>query len=348
VTSYQDPESRTFAMLNGDLDFIKDPGEANREIYYDAVGQGKSIKIKTPVPDEGNRVSIHFNQTTKDPVKAKIFQNKDFRIAMSHSINREEVIEVVYKGQGKPAQVGPFEDSALYSEKLANQYIEYNVEEANKILDGILPDKDGEGFRTVDGKRLSIIWTVLDSTYTGGDAVSWAKVAELCVGYFKEVGVEVKIDTIADKILGERRDKNDIEMFIFHGAEGGAGLTALLDPRWHVPGEFWGKFGLGWYLWQTKDPKFADVAVEPPQAVKDIRAAYETATQQTTVDGQIKAMQKVLDASAENFWVIGVTRAAPGYYPISKRLENLPDTWSDGWLEGTAKITRPEQWFLSE
>jgi peptide/nickel transport system substrate-binding protein len=348
VTSFQDPESRTFAMLNGDLDYIKDPGEANREIYYDAVKQGKSLKVKTPALDEGNRVSIHFNQTTKDAAKAKLFQNKDFRIAMSHSINREEVIEVVYKGQGKPAQVGPFENSALYNEKLANQYIEFDVEKANQILDGILPDKDGEGFRTLDGKRLSIIWTVLDSTYTGGDAVSWAKVAELCVGYLKEVGVEVKIDTIADKVLGERRDKNDIEMFIFHGAEGGAGLTSLLDPRWHVPGEFWGKYGLGWYLWTTKDEKYKDVWVEPPQAVKDIRAEYEKATQQTSVEQQVEVMKSVLEKSADNFWVIGVTRAAPGYYPVSKRLENIPDTWSDGWLEGSAKIIRPEQWFLAE
>jgi peptide/nickel transport system substrate-binding protein len=149
-------------------------------------------------------------------------------------------------------------------------------------------------------------------------------------------------------VLGERRDKNDIEMFIFHGAEGGAGLTSLLDPRWHVPGEFWGKYGLGWYLWTTKDEKYKDVWVEPPQAVKDIRAEYEKATQQTSVEQQVEVMKSVLEKSADNFWVIGVTRAAPGYYPVSKRLENIPDTWSDGWLEGSAKIIRPEQWFLAE
>jgi peptide/nickel transport system substrate-binding protein len=348
TTSYQDGESRTFAMLNGDLDYVKDPGEANREIYFDAVKQGKSLQIKKIDEDSGNTVSIHFNQTTKDAAKAKLFSNKDFRIGMSHSINREEVIEVVFKGQGKPAQVGPLESSALYNEKLATQYIKYDVVEANKILDGILPDKDADGMRTLDGKRLSIVWTVLDSTYTGGDAVSWARVAELCVGYFEKVGVEVKIDTISDKVLGERRDKNDIEMFIFHGNEGGAGLTAMLDSRWHVPGQFWGKFGLGWYLASTKDPKFKDVAVAIPPNVQKIRDDYDAVTQLVKQEDQINGMKKILDSSAENFWVIGVSRMGPAYQPISKRLQNLPETWSGGWLEGSQKITRPEQWFITE
>jgi peptide/nickel transport system substrate-binding protein len=350
VVAYQDPESRTFAMLNGDLDFIKDPGEGNREIYFDAVKEGKALKIVNPTSDGGNVVSIHFNHTAKDRAKAELFSKKEFKVGMSHAINREEVIEVVFKGQGKPAQVAPLENSPLYNEKLANQYLEYNVELANAELDKVLPDKDAEGFRTLNGKRLSIIWTVLDQNYTGGDAKAWARVAELAVGYFKEVGVEVTLDVIADKVLEERRNNNDIEMFIFHGSEGGAGLIAMLDPRWHVPGEFWGKFGLGWYLWRTvaEADRKDGVTVEPPDAVKQIRLDFEDATQQTTTESQVKAMQKVLDASAENFWVIGIARPGTLYQPISKQLQNLPDTWSDGWNAGVQKITRPEQWFIGE
>jgi peptide/nickel transport system substrate-binding protein len=171
VTAFQDGETRTLAMLNGDLDFIKDPGEGNREVYFDANKGGKPINVIPRQPDGGNTISIHFNQSSKNEALREIFSNKDFRVAMSYAINRPEIIEVVFKGQGKPAQVGPLESSPLYNETLANQYLEYDTAKSNELLDKVLPKKDADGMRTgKDGKRLSIIWTVLDANYTGGDA----------------------------------------------------------------------------------------------------------------------------------------------------------------------------------
>jgi hypothetical protein len=31
---------------------------------------------------------------------------------------------------------------------------------------------------------------------------------------------------------------------------------------------------------------------------------------------------------------------------MSQRLENVPEGYWDGWLEGVHKIVRPEQWYL--
>jgi peptide/nickel transport system substrate-binding protein len=56
----------------------------------------------------------------------------------------------------------------------------------------------------------------------------------------------------------------------------------------------------------------------------------------------------VMQTSAERFWVIGVSRPGNGYQPISTRLQNFPDNSYMGWLPGTHKITRPEQWFIKE
>jgi peptide/nickel transport system substrate-binding protein len=348
IASYADPETRTLAMLNGDLDFIKDPGENNREVFFDAKNSGKPVNVVAVQPDGGNTVSVHFNQTTKNEILREVFQNKDFRVGMSHAINRAEIIEVVFKGQGEPAQVSPLKTSPLYNEKLATQYLDYDVAKANELLDKVLPTKDAEGMRqTKDGNKLSIIWTVLDANYTGGDAKAWAQSAELMVGYFKAVGVEVKLDVIADQVLTARRDTNDVDMFIFHGGEGGAGLTAIIDPRWHIPGEFWGMFGLGWYLGLFGTPEVKEkVGVALPDSLLQIRKDFEAATQQATRDGQIAAMQKVLDASAEQFFTIGISRPGLGFQPLSAKLGNHPDGGVQGWLTGTHKIARPEQWFL--
>jgi peptide/nickel transport system substrate-binding protein len=208
---------------------------------------------------------------------------------------------------------------------------------------------------TKDGKRLSIIWTILDANYTGGDAKAWAQAAELIQGYWKAVGVEVKLDVIADQVVTERRKTNDIDLFVFHGGEGGAGLSAIIDPRWHIPGDYWGMFGLGWRNFLEVETNADELktrtengsAMVMDEKLVGMRKAWEEATAQVSTDGQIAAMKKVLDNSAEQFWTIGISRPGLGYQPTSKQLQGLPDAALDGWLPGTHKIMRPEQWFLA-
>lgn len=348
-TAFQDASSRTFAMLNGDLDWVKDVAEADREIYYDAVAAGKPIDILTNRPDGGNTQSIHFNMTVLDPIKNQIFNDKNFRIGMSYAIKRDEVIEVVFKGQGEPAQVGPLQGSPIYNEQLEKQYIEYDVTKANEYLDKVLPNKDKDGFRLgSDGKKLSIVFTVSSDLSYGA---AWVQVAEMLIGYWKAVGVDVQLDAVTDAVFGERRNKNDIEMTMYHGGEGGAGMTAILDPRWHVPGEWFSMFGQAWILCgefkeiQTcrEDNEYG----QPwPDYAWEVRQLYNQAIQQPTQEGQVKIMKQVMQKSADIFWTIGISRPGLGYQPINKRLHNIPDGYWGGWLEGVDKINRPEQWFI--
>jgi peptide/nickel transport system substrate-binding protein len=341
---YQDDQSRTLAMLNGDLDFIKDAGDSNRELYFDALDAGKPIEIRLPDYDMGNMQSIHFNMTSKDPIKNEIFNSKDFRIGMSYGINRAEIIEVVFKGQGEPAQVCPQKSSPLYNEQLCNQYIEFDLDKANEYLDKVLPDKDGEGYRLQsDGKRFNPIFTVINDSNEGQH---WVAVAELLIEQWKKVGVEALLNSVSDAVEDEYFNANDFDIFMFHGGEGGSGMTAILDPRWHVPGQFWSRFGVAWYHW-TVDPE-DEFAIEPPDYVMEIRDLYKTATEQPTRDGQIKYMQEIMQLSADNLWCLGITRAGTTIQPISARLGNIPDGFLKSWTWGFDKILRPEQWYLKD
>lgn len=340
--SYQDQQSRTLAMLNGDLDFIKDPQGTDRTLFYDAVAQGKPIVIKNPKSDGGNTNSIHFNQTIADPVKAEVFASKDFRIGMSYAINRKEVIDVVFAGQGTPAQVAPLEDSPLYLPGMDTQYTEYDVDKANAALDKILPTKGADGFRqSKDGKPFKIIFTVQNDL---GFGTYYVQLGELLVGYWKKVGVNVVLDSEPGPQHDENKKKNKLEAEIYTG-EGGAGLTGILDPRYYAPFSGAGVWNQGWSVWYTPDSTGASVTVEPPQWAKDAYAKLDAVRAEPTLDGQIAKMKIVLQEAMDRFYVIGIARPAPMYYPFNARLGGIPETWYDGWNEGTVKILSPEQWF---
>ena len=128
--------------------------------------------------------------------------------------------------------------------------------------------------------------------------------------------------------------------------KGGAGLTAILDPRYYVPGELMGMYGNGWFYWYTN--ALEATQIEPPEDIKEIRVAYEQVGQQPSLEGQIEAMSDLLEVAADNFWVIGISRPAPGFQPYHQRLGNYPDEWVKGWVEGVEKITYPEQWYIKQ
>lgn len=342
--SYQDTEGRTLAMLNGDLDYIKDPDPDDRILYFDAIDEGKPLAISILISDAGVNNTIHFNRTVDDPVKAEVFADKNFRIGMSYAINREEIIEIVHFGQGTPSQAAPLNSSPLYNEQLATQYIEYDVDLANEYLDMVLPEKDDEGYRLgPDGERFRIIFTVDNGLSYG---TNWVQISELLIGYWDAVGVEVVLNSIADDVYREARENNEIEGTIYTG-EGGAGITAILDPRYYVPGEFFGMYGNGWFAWRVGSEQA--VQVEMPEQYQELRAKYENEVLgASTQEAQIEAMKEVLQIAADEFFVIGTARPGTGYQVYHQRLGNQPEEWIAGWIEGVQKITYPEQWYIKE
>jgi peptide/nickel transport system substrate-binding protein len=339
--SFQDNEARNLAMANGDIDYIKDP--TGREFFFDALDSGAPLAMSFWNDEAGTTNTIHFNRNAQDSALAEAFLDINFRIGMSHAINREEIIEIVHQGQGTPSQAAPLESSPLYNEQLATQYIEYDVDLANEYLDMVAPERDADGYRLLsNGERLSFVLSIPNSESWQGN---WVSVGELLVGYWEAVGVEALLDAVSADVMTERRENNNYEATMYTG-EGGAGLTPILQPRYYVPGDYDGLFGGGWFYW------FSDAAeavqVEPPQEIQDLRLQFEAVGQQSTQEAQVAAMAEILQIAADEFWTIGISRPGLGFQPYNSRIGNFPDEWIHGWGEGVEKITYPEQWYLMQ
>lgn len=336
-TAYQNEETMLVDVLAGRYDTMANTTNEQRSLFFENQATS-NLAIYPTLSEAGVNTTVHFNMT--HPELGEIFSQKDFRIGMSYAIDREEIIDVLYFGQGVPRQASPTEDSPLYNEQLTNQYLEYNIDLANEHLDLVLPDRDSEGWRInpLTGDRLNILFTVQSGDY----GLRFADTAELLKGYYAGVGIEITVEVIDNDLWAERAEDNSIEASIFTG-EGGVGITAITDPRYYVPIQTQGIWGIGWALWYT-DPN-NEAGVEPPQEIKDHIALYESVLRAPTSEQRFELMGQVLQAAADNFWVIGISSPSSGYRPLSANLRNIPATWVDGWNPSGPAITKPEQWF---
>jgi len=337
-TAYQNEETMLVDVLAGQYDTMANTTNEQRALFFDAM-DSSGLAIYPTLTEGGVTTTVHFNMT--HPELGEIFSQRDFRIGMSHAIDREEVIDIVYFGQGFPRQASPVEASPLYNEQLATQYLEYDVDLANQYLDNVLPEKDADGFRLnpATGERFNFVFTVQSGDY----GLRFTDVAELLKGYYEVVGVEVIVEVVDNEIWAERAEENALEASIFTG-EGGYGITAITDPRYYVPIQTQGVWGLGWSIWYT-DPT-NEAGIEPPQEILDHIDLYQSVLQAPTSEERLDLMGQVLQTAADEFWVLGISSPNSGYRPLSADLGNVPATWVDGWNPNGPAIAKPEQWYF--
>ena len=84
------------------------------------------------------------------PEKLKWFQNRAFRQAVAHSIDKDAIIEEVLHGLGYPQWASVSPAAGDFHNPNVRRY-EYDADEANSILDGLgWTDSDGDGIREDD------------------------------------------------------------------------------------------------------------------------------------------------------------------------------------------------------
>ena len=319
----EDKETLLLQVLNGDIDMMARHfnSAANRPIVYDNRESG-GYNTYGIVGEDANMTALAINLTHLDPVKREIFQNKDFRIGLSHAINRQEIVDIVYLGRGKPRQIAPAPDSPFYDEEFAHQYTEYSVDLANEHLDKAgYSERDDEGYRLgPDGGRISIIVEAGDLFGRG-----WPDALELIQGYWEAVGIDMGIRIIDRSLLVSRKVNSEHDATIW-GASGG--LDVYLTPIWYFPSDpvesayapLWTK----WYF----DPETGE---EPPEAAKRQMELFDQIKGTGDLDLQAELMAELLAIAKEEFYVMGIN-SNPGGYGIAKNyFHNVPATSTGSW-----------------
>lgn len=340
----QNTEVLTLRTLNGEVDMQSRHVAtlANKALFIDNMEAGE-YRFFDVVPAVMNTAMISLNQTHKDPVKREIFQNKDFRIGLSHAINRQELIDLVYVGQGEPWQASPRPESPYHHERLAKQYTEYDPELANEYLDKAYPEKDADGYRLgPDGNR--IIFTV-EVSAAGDASGEHSSVLELVTQYWQDVGVDAQFKVEDRSLFTTRMDGNEHDGVVWRG-HGGWG-DALQQPSYYFPFNSWSAYAPAWTAWfgslATTEPE------EPPAATQRQMELYRELQITASPERQNELFREILDISADEFYLIGISLEAPGYGIVRNNFHNVPERMPGaGWAYIDPAASEPSQFFLEQ
>lgn len=335
----QDVEITAIRMIGGELDtlLLGDDAAAvlaNKAIFTENMERGGYRIVPVAIP--GPFRVIALNLTHQDPGKREVFANKDFRIGLSHAINRQEIIDLLHIGQGAPYQAAPDPASQYYDEEFAKQYTEYNVALANEHLDRVLPDKDAEGFRLgPDGQRLTVVFEMIARP----DDVD---LFEILVLHWAEVGIDAQIRTMDRSLRDTRLQANLPDGFTWGGAEGTLG-DEILTPKWFIPVLGNSYYAVPWAEWFISN---GDDGEEPPEEVKRQMALYRQAVATADPERQSELMREVLAIAKEQFYVIGATMRTGDYAIVKNNFRNVPETIFTGPGYFRVAPTNPVQYFI--
>lgn len=334
-----DPEVLLLKTLQGEIDmmdqYIATP--ANKPVLFDGKQDG-DFDFYSLKETAANVMVFQLNLNHTDAVKNELYNNIEFRQALSVAINRQDLIDAVFVGQGKPAQPSINDSDPLYNERLATQFTQYDPDLANEMLDAIVPERDGDGYRLdPSGRRLSILFEIDQVRSTFIDMF------ELAIPMFQAVGIDAQIRTM-DRSLWETRVRNgrdfDASAHQF-GANGG--IAAMLDPRYFVPYNSNSIYAPGWSLYFSS-PDNPD-AIEPPQEIKDQQQRYRDLLATGDLAAQQAKMAEILEAAADQFLVFGVSLPPNGYGVVKNDMVNTMPVMANSFGWPTPAPSRPEQFF---
>ena len=254
--------------------------------------------------------------------KAVLLSDKHFRQALSLAIDRQQIINAIYSGNGEPAQIDPGRESDFHSEKLMKSFTAHDPATANAMLDRLGLDKrDLEGMRRFpDGTRMT--WYIDFTDFTGEGP------SQFVVDDWAKVGIRA-IQRARSRPLFSAEKAALLHDFTVWTGE--SEFNPLVEPRSFVPTYIESFYAPANGIWFQKgglygDPKALQGGQAPPVGGPTRRSMelLEEARQQPTRAKQVAVFNKVLDIAADEVWSISIATPPPQLAVVKNGFRNVP------------------------
>ncbi len=305
--------------------------------------QKGNYKISLDPASHGADCALMCNQSYEaDPEIAKWLTTRDFRLALSHGIDRDQLNETFWLGVGTVGSPVVTDDSPYNPGK---EYRAKNstldLKKANELLDKLgLTQKDGEGFRQrTDGKgRLRIeVQTI------GGAFIQFTQVCEVIGQQWKKIGIQADVKEVERSLGIKRLNSNELQIYVWQN-DGSDNI--FLYPT-HVlpctPDSGTGpEFGRWFQSGGSAGKKPTD-----PQILKVLELLASGSAKE--VEERIKIGQEIWKLAVDELWAIGTVGLSPaaiGVRVTSNKLENVPSRHFNVQDGQTPNLSRPSTFFF--
>ncbi len=228
---YYDVRGMDYALLK--------PLESKRNftIYDLGPSMGSSFITFNLNPDKNPKTGKPF----VDPVRFSWFTNLEFRRAVAHAIDKEEITRIVYNGLGYP-QHSPISPAAGFFYNPNVTKYEYNLKEAQSILEKAgFKDRNGDGvIEDPEGRRVEF------NIATNADSTERVDIAAIIRRDLEQLGMDVKLQPLEfNTLVGKLTSTFAWDAIVL-------GLTGGIEP--HFGKNVWTSNGQ-LHMWHPKQAK---------------------------------------------------------------------------------------------
>ncbi|HJU19408.1 MAG TPA: ABC transporter substrate-binding protein [Stellaceae bacterium] len=289
----------------------------------------------------GSEWALYPNLNTEDPVWRGLMRDLRFRRALSLAVDRHEINQVIYFGLGIEGQNTLLPQSPLYRPEYRSAWAQYDLDDANRLLDLIGLKRGSGGIRQLpDGRPAEII--VEDN----GETSEQSDVLELIRDSWRQLGIRLFAKPSQLTLFRHRVFSGAAVMSLDKGIENGLATAEM--PPWELAPTTqqqleWPKWG---QYFETKGK-----AGEPPDLPSAIRLKnlYQQWLAATGHDQHIAIWREMLKIWADEVYSIGTVAGIPQPIVVSDRLRNVPEKGIYNWDPGAYfGIYKPDRfWFAS-
>jgi peptide/nickel transport system substrate-binding protein len=279
--------------------------------------------------------TLWFNMSYPEDKYRELFQNQNFRIAMSHAIDRDAINEVAFLGQGVPRTETVVPASPYYQEDLENVHGEYDPALSKQLLDEVGLVMGDDGFYTfADGSELLLVIETSE-TATGMQAT-----LELVAEWWNDVGIKSEVETMTRDVFWPRAGANEVMVATWTTDRG---LVPMVDPIYQFPFDERSWMGPAFGMWYRSG---GVEGMEPPDFLKEAMDLYDT--YKTTPDPaeQVEIGKQIVRLSTEGLWTLGTVGLIPTPVVVKNNFMNVADTHTADWIIMTPGTMEPAHFYF--
>jgi peptide/nickel transport system substrate-binding protein len=269
-----------------------------------------------------NPATLAFNVTHEDPVLRALFKDINFKMGVSHALNREQYNELVYHGLSEPWQAAPIETDPFYHEEAAHVALEYDPGLAVQYL-----EKAGLGRKNSEGFRLRSDGKVLEITMLQGE-VGWSNeqaIIEMVVEDLNKIGIKTQLKYMDWSAASTIANANQHDVIVMPNSWGsGNGSFAWASFVNSYTFGFWGCYwARTWNQWWLSGGTEGE---KPDQIMLDVMDWLAQSGATTDMDAKKGYWKKIMDVYVDNLWEIGTVKHPGQLLITAPYMRNVPNT----------------------